>query len=289
MTSTVIVLKKCKEGNQVAIMEDVVARKQTEEQLVQGKETIEQRVRERTTELENANRELEAFAYSVSHDLLAPLRVINGYSEIMLEEYTKSLPVEAKNYLEVMNKNTRQMGGLINDLLAFSRLSRQPLKTQTVAPINIVRDVLKDLQVKQIGRCIKFIIGTLPVCQADPSLLKQVYFNLISNALKFTRKRETAIIQVGCQKQKGELVYFVKDNGVGFDMQYVNKLFTAFQRLHSANEYEGSGIGLAIVHRIIRRHSGRVWIEAEADKGTTVYFMLHPALTPIQNKAPIHY
>jgi len=268
-------------------MKDTVACKQTEAQLVQRKETIEQHVRERTTELENANRELEAFAYSVSHDLLAPLRVINGYAEIMLEEYTKRMPVEAKHYLKMINKNTQQMGGLINDLLAFSRLGRQPLKTQSVAPINIVRNVLKDLQVKQIGRRIKFIIGTLPVCQADPALLKQVYFNLISNALKFTRKRETAIIQVGCQKQNGELIHFVKDNGAGFDMQYVNKLFTAFQRLHSANEYEGSGIGLAIVHRIIRRHNGRVWIEAETDKGTTVYFTLHPALPPIQNKTPV--
>lgn len=256
----------------MAGIKNIMARKQTEEHLCQLKEPVEQHAQERITELENDNRELEAFTYSVSHDLLAPLRVINGYSQILLEEDTKELPVKIKHYLETIYKHTLRMGNLINDLLAFARFHRQPLKTQAVTPIAIVRDVLEDLQAEQVGRRIKFTMGTLPICQADPSLLKQVYFNLLANALKFTRKRKVADITVGCQKQNGELVYFVKDNGIGFDMQYVNKLFTAFQRLHSAEEYDGSGLGLAIVRQIIHRHGGRVWIEAEADKGAIVYF-----------------
>jgi light-regulated signal transduction histidine kinase (bacteriophytochrome) len=166
------------------------------------------------------------------------------------------------------------MGQLIDDLLAFSRLSRQPLTKQLVIPADLVRQVLSDLRPTLEGRCIDLEIGDLPTCQADPALLKQVFVNLLTNAIKFTSKREAARIVVGCERQGDGQVYFVKDNGVGFDMRYVGKLFGVFQRLHRAEEYEGTGVGLAIVQRIIHRHGGRVWAEAAVDQGTTFFFTL---------------
>jgi light-regulated signal transduction histidine kinase (bacteriophytochrome) len=166
------------------------------------------------------------------------------------------------------------MGCLIDDLLSFSRLSRQALVRQLVAPVEVVQQALEDLRTEQEGRRIEMVIGELPQCQADPALLKQVYMNFLTNALKFTRKREEARIEIGCQQVNGEWIYFVKDNGVGFDMRYANKLFGVFQRLHDAKEYEGTGVGLAIVQRIILRHGGRLWAEAEVDKGASFYFTL---------------
>ena len=166
------------------------------------------------------------------------------------------------------------MGALINHLLDFSRLSRQPLKTQSVMPEKIIQEVLGELKDEQKGREVDVRVGDLPPCQADPIMLRQVYANLISNALKFTRRREQAVIEIGCQEQGGESAYFVKDNGAGFDMKYAGKIFTVFQRLHKAEEYEGTGVGLANVKQIVRRHGGRVWIEAAPDKGATVYFTL---------------
>jgi light-regulated signal transduction histidine kinase (bacteriophytochrome) len=166
------------------------------------------------------------------------------------------------------------MGQLIDDLLAFSRLSRQPLTKRAVAPADLVRRALEDLRSEQEGRCLDIRLADLPVCWADPSLLQQVFVNLLANALKFTRQREAAIIEVGCQDSNGEHVYFVRDNGVGFDMRYVNKLFGVFQRLHRAAEYDGTGIGLALVQRIVHRHGGRVWAEAAVDHGATFYFTL---------------
>jgi light-regulated signal transduction histidine kinase (bacteriophytochrome) len=177
-------------------------------------------------------------------------------------------------YLQLLRSNTQQMGRLIDDLLALSHLGRQPLTRQPVAPAALVRQVLADLHSEQEGRHVDVSIGDLPVCQADPGLLRQVFLNLLSNALKFTRRREVAVVEIGCREEKGPCVYFVRDNGVGFDMRYVHKLFGVFQRLHSAEEYEGTGVGLAIVQRIIHRHGGRVWAEAEVDKGATFYFTL---------------
>ena len=242
----------------------------------------EQALQERTVQLETANKELEAFSYSVSHDLRSPLRSIDGFSRILIEEYASHLPAEAGRYLDLVRSNTQKMGELVDDLLAFSRLGRQPLRKQIVSPEAIVRESLEDLSTEQAGRQVEIIIGdpsaspghALPDCQADPALLKQVYVNLLSNALKFTRRRQVAHIEVGFEEQDGEPTYFVRDNGVGFDMQYVGKLFAVFQRLHRSEDYEGTGVGLAIVQRIVNRHGGRAWAEAEIDKGATFYFTL---------------
>jgi len=235
---------------------------------------LDQRVAERTAELESANRELEAFAYSVSHDLRAPLRAMDGFSRMLMEKHAPQLADEARRYLGVVRKNAQDMGQLIDDLLAFSRLGRQPLERQAVAPSRLAREAFEDLPAEPEGRRVEFVIGDLPECRADPRLLKQVFVNLISNALKFTRTRDVARIEVGCSRAGDEDVCFVRDNGVGFDMRYVDKLFGVFQRLHRAEEYEGTGVGLAIVQRVVHRHGGRVWAEAREGSGTTVYFTL---------------
>jgi len=229
-------------------------------------------LRHRADELAAANKELEAFSYSVSHDLRAPLRALDAFSRILLEEYVPQLPPEAQHYLQRICTNTRQMGQLIDGLLTFSRLGRQPLHKQTVAPADLARQALETLRSEQEGRRVEITLGDLPACQADPTLLKQVFVNLLSNALKFTRLRAVAVIEVGCREGNGERVYFVKDNGVGFDLCYADQLFGVFQRLHPAEDYEGTGVGLALVQRIIHRHGGRIWAEAEVGRGATFYF-----------------
>lgn len=239
---------------------------------------LQQETRQRQ-ELAHANQELEAFSYSVSHDLRAPLRTIDGFSRLLLEDYTPQLPARAQRYLQWIREGAQEMDQLIDDLLAFSRLSRQPLKKQFLAPGTVVQAVLADLQ-GEGERRIEISIGDLPPCQADPVLLKQVFTNLLSNALKFTAQRQVAQIEIGVEQRAPspsaapECVYFVRDNGVGFDMQYSHKLFGVFQRLHRAEDYEGTGVGLAIVQHIIHRHGGRIWAEATVDRGATFYFTL---------------
>jgi len=251
---------------------------------------LEQRVLERTGQLEAANKELESFSYSVSHDLRAPLRAIDGFSRILLEDHAAALPDEGKNFLRLVRENARQMAQLVDDLLAFSRLGRLGLTKQTVDPAKIVRLCLTELHKEQEGRQVEILTGNLAPCQADPTLLKQVWTNLLSNALKYTRKRETARIEIGCRTEPRplsnglaprpfgpaatETVYFVRDNGAGFDMKYAHKLFGVFQRLHRAADYDGTGVGLAIVQRIIHRHGGRVWGEAQLNAGATFSFTL---------------
>jgi len=230
--------------------------------------------REVLQQLEAANKELEAFSYSVSHDLRAPLRAMDGFSRELLERDSAPMDDEARHYLERVRNNAQRMGQLVDDLLAFSRMGRQPLKLQRVLPAEVVRAVWEELNSQRDGRRVEMHLDELPACQADPAMLKQVFANLLDNALKYTRRREQASITVGCLNNNHQPTYFVKDNGVGFDMNYAHKLFGVFQRLHRAEEFEGTGVGLAIVQRIIHRHGGEVRAEAALEEGATFYFTL---------------
>jgi PAS domain S-box-containing protein len=227
-----------------------------------------------------ANQELESFAYSVSHDLRAPLRAIDGFSEILAKNYGAALPDEAHHYLRRVREGAQRMGRLIDDLLFFSRFTRQPLDKHPTSIQETIQQVLDELQGQMEGREIEIALGELPECQADPNMLKQVIANLLDNAIKYTRNRETAHIEIGSRQQEGQTVYFIKDNGVGFDMRFADKLFGVFQRLHRTEDFEGTGIGLATVQRIIQRHGGRIWAESELEQGATFYFTL-PELLPM--------
>jgi PAS domain S-box-containing protein len=256
------------------IARDISERKRAENEILQLNIDLEERVERRTADLEAANKELEAFSYSVSHDLRAPLRAVDGFSQAVLEDYGAKLPEEGRRYLQTIREGAQRMGVLIDDLLTFSRLSRLPLHKQAVNMSRMVRQTFEELSPEKQGRKVDMNIGELATVHGDPALLKQVWVNLLSNALKYTRKRETAVIGIGCKHQNGADVYFVSDNGTGFDMQYAHKLFGVFQRLHRADEFEGTGVGLAIVQRVVHRHGGRVWAEAEVDRGATFYFTL---------------
>ncbi len=254
----------------VAVITDMTERKKAEDEIAR----LNERLGQRAIDLENANRELDAFAYSVSHDLRTPLASIDSFSRLVVEDYAGQLSPEALRFMQLIHENAASMTGLIQDLLLFSRATRQPLKKQTVAPAELVEQALQDLREMTAGRQVEMIVGDLPPCQADPVLLKQVFINLLSNALKFTMTREVVRIEIGSLTDPRPPIYFVKDNGVGFDMERADKLFGVFQRLHREDEYQGTGVGLAIVERIIHRHGGRVWAEAQEDKGATFYFTL---------------
>jgi light-regulated signal transduction histidine kinase (bacteriophytochrome) len=242
---------------------------------------LELRVEERTKQFSDANqsllaanKELEGFSYSVSHDLRAPLRAINGFSMMVLNEHADKLDDEGRRKLNVIRSNTQQMGKLIDDLLSFSRLGRKEMANACLDMEVLVRRAWEELTTLKPERRIGFSVQRLPRCMGDQWLVKEAVVNLLSNAMKFTRHRENAYVEVGAYVEGDRNVYFVKDNGVGFDMRYYDKLFGVFQRLHGVDEFEGTGVGLAIVERIIARHGGRVWAEGKEGEGATFYFTL---------------
>lgn len=250
---------------------------QRTEELRKLNEELEARVRGRTAELESTNRELEAFTYSVSHDLRAPLRHIDGFSKLLLEEHGPELSDQARHYLTRVRDGARRMGQLVDDLLSLSRVGRQEVRWHIVGLSALLEEAQRDLQPEMEGRQIDWKISPLPFVECDPALMKQVFANLLSNAVKFTRPRERAVIEVGTMTRDDQTVVFVRDNGVGFSMKYADKLFGIFQRLHRQEDFEGTGVGLATVQRIIHKHGGRVWAEAELNTGATFYFTVGAA------------
>jgi PAS domain S-box-containing protein len=264
----------------IGTITDVHDAKRAEEAIQHANLELEQRVAERTADLAAANRELEAFSYSVSHDLRAPLRAIAGFTRIVMDAEATSFSPEAQRLMLRVGANVERMDALISDLLSFSRMSRMAVAKRGIAPDALAREVADEVLAEHDGRDIHIDVQAMPTCSADPSLLRQVFINLISNAVKYTRSREKAQIVVRCLVDEDPLkapVYSVRDNGMGFDMRHATKLFQVFERLHSAQEAEGTGVGLALVRRIVERHGGMVWAESVPDEGATFYFTLEPA------------
>jgi two-component system sensor kinase len=247
---------------------------------------MNEKLKKRTDKLEDANDELEAFAYSVSHDLRVPLRAIDGFSRIVMEDYEDKLDDEGKRLLNIIRENTHKMGQLIDDILLLSRASRQEMKFTKIDMEELVKRVFEEQKISAEDQDVRLDIKSLSPSYGDRSLLQQVFANLISNSFKFTAPKEERIIEVGSENGKNEVIYYVKDNGVGFDMKYMDKLFGLFQRLHGTGEFEGTGVGLSIVQRVIRRHGGTVWGEGKLNEGATFYFSI-PTNTNPNNKQGI--
>ena len=246
---------------------------------------LERRVVERTAQLEAANRELETFTYSVSHDLRAPLRHIVGFSRILVEDFGPKMDPEAQRHVQRIEDGARHMGQLVDGLLNLARVARHAPSFQVIGLDSVVGEVVSLLQPECEGRVVDWKIADLPATACDPILIKQVFQNLIANSLKFTRSRDRAVIEIGHRQENGQTVITIADNGVGFDMKYRDKLFGVFQRLHRPEDFEGTGIGLATVQRIIHKHGGRVWAEGELDKGATFCFTLGAAELTVKSDA----
>ena len=273
------VLHRDHQGRPIRVVEtntDVTNLKAAEAHVRQLNQQLEQQVHERTVELEAANNELEAFTYSVSHDFRAPIRHISGFAQMLSEEAGQGLSDEAQRLLSRIQDGARRMGMLVDDLVNLARIGRHQVQLQVTGLGPVVKDCIADLAPDLEGRSVEWKIGELPFVEADPTLLKQVFHNLLSNALKYTRPRSPARIEIGTMEQDGERAIFVRDNGVGFNMKYADKLFGVFQRLHREENLEGTGVGLAAVRRIVQKHGGRIWAEAELDRGATFLFTLAP-------------
>jgi PAS domain S-box-containing protein len=251
---------------------DVTNLKKAQRVIAELNRDLEEKIIKRTDQLKRSNEEMEAFSYSVSHDMRAPLRAITGFAAILEEDYGRKLDDEARRLIAVIRNNTKKMGNLIDDLLAFSRMGRQDMVKTNINTGKIVAEIITDLNTKNTNHTINWDIHKLPGTHGDPNTMRQVWINLISNSVKYTGGKPQPRIEIGSFMQQGQTVFFIKDNGVGFDIKYSNKLFKVFQRLHSADEFEGTGVGLAIVEKIISRHGGKIWAEAELGKGAIFYF-----------------